>query len=302
MFHTWLRNLFPQASAAAPKRTGRRRPKPQLELLEDRLQPSVFQPVGAFPPLGHDTKPAFIITFGPNGSITTVKTGQGPFDGIEDTYVGVRNQSGTPLAKIHVSSSLDIFAFDDDGLSSPPFGTPGIPGSPFGPTGYEGPGTSFSNINGAENAGDVIFKGGLPSGFQAFFSLEEAPNSINVTPGTTRLNLSADVFFHYRPSVVRPSNNVIGFVVVTNPGADITGTITVNLNLPGVIMTPITVATPPQQLVAKGNPGSTTFLTFSGGLKHGQSVAIEVEFTYPGSLSLDGIRNMLVKTLTFTTP
>ena len=33
---------------------------------------------------------------------------------------------------------------------------------------------------------------------------------------------------------------------------------------------------------------------------HNQSVAIELEFTYPASVSLDGIRNTLVRL--FTTP
>jgi hypothetical protein len=91
----------------------------------------------------------------------------------------------------------------------------------------------------------------------------------------------------------------MGFLIVSNPGADITGTITVTMSMPGVIITPITV-TSPEQVTAKGGAGSSTSITFSGGLMHNQSVAIELEFTYPASVSLDGIRNTLVRL--FTTP
>jgi hypothetical protein len=303
MFHSWIGNLFPRKAGAAPKSAGQRRHyRPQVERLEDRAQPSVFKPVGNFPPVGEDTQPAFIITFGPNGAITTTKTGQGPFDGSEDTYVGVRNlaNSGITVTQIHVTSSLDIFSFDDDGVGSQD-NSPAIPGGPFGPTTYEGPGTSFSNINNAETAGNVNFKdtngAGLQPGFQAFFSLEEAPNAINVTPVVVPVHLTSTVFFPYRPNVARPSSTVKAWVILTNPGANITGTITVNLGLPGVTIQPLTATQPVTHI---GSPGSTTSLTFAGGLKHGQTVSIELNFTYPSSLSLDGIRKALK--LSFLTP
>ena len=46
--------------------------------------------------------------------------------------------------------------------------------------------------------------------------------------------------------------------------------------------------------------GGGPYLTFTGGMKHGQSVAILLDFTYPPSLSLDGIRKAL--NLLITTP
>ena len=102
-----------------------------------------------------------------------------PYDGVEDTLLGVTNSSGGVVKSIHLSSTLTIFGFDGDGLEtyiSPPKG---------GATGYEGadsttgsfdtsgPLNSFSGINGAKTAGDVVFGTGLAVGGSAFFSLEE---------------------------------------------------------------------------------------------------------------------------------
>jgi hypothetical protein len=297
MFHNWLRGGSPTTRPSAKRNALRRSYRPQLEMLEQRCQPSVFQPIGAFPPIGADTQPAFIITFGPNGAITTTKTGQGPYDGIEDTYVGVRNlaNSGTTVTKIHLTASVDIFGFDGDGIAAPQFGSP-----VSGPTGYEGPGTSFSNFS-TLTAGDVSFNDGqghgLLPGFQAFFSLEEVPNEINVTPSVQVIHLNSTVFFPYRPNYARPSNHVLAWIILTNPGNDVTGTITVNFSLPGVGIQPITAT---QHVTNIGVNNGTPFLTFSGGLKHGQSVAVEVLFTYPPSLSLDAIRKDL--NMVFTTP
>jgi hypothetical protein len=298
MLHSWLGNLFPRKSRAAPKSTGQRRHyRPQLEKLEERDQPSVFKPVGAFPPVGDDTQPAFIITFNADGSVHTTKTGQGPFDGGDDTYVGVRNLagSGVVVTKIHVTSSVEIFGFDDDGFGPPGSYTPGLSGGPFGPTGYEGPGTSFSNANSARTAGDVSFKdtngSGLQPGFQAFFSLEDAPNAINVTPVQLPIKFSSTVFFPYRPNSHRPSNLVPAWVIFTNTGASFTGNFTVEFSLPGVTIKPVTGT--PNHVVGIGTTGGKPSITFSGGLKKGQTVSILLDFTYPPSLSDDAIRKML---------
>jgi hypothetical protein len=106
-----------------------------------------------------------IITYNPDGSITTTQTpGIGPFDGIEDTYVGVVNNSGHTIfsTALH-SATLPIAGFDGDSG----FG---------GDFDYSGPDTSFTvidsntlivNYNRGANAA------GLADGHVARFTLEE---------------------------------------------------------------------------------------------------------------------------------
>jgi PKD repeat protein len=95
---------------------------------------------------------------------------QGPYDGADDTLVGVINQSSAPINNLTLTSTSPIFAFDGDGICSGFFGV--IAGCPFGVTGYEGPGTSFSQISQDFTTGGVSFSGGVPVGATAYFSLE----------------------------------------------------------------------------------------------------------------------------------
>ena len=123
------------------------------------------------PTFGSDTDCALIITINPGGSLSVVATGQGPYDGIEDTLLGVVNNSGVAQASIHISSTnLSIFGFDGDGIQG--FGSPAPVGTPPGYVinGYEGPDNYFSNIGvgcaAGTVCGDINFleAGGLPSG------------------------------------------------------------------------------------------------------------------------------------------
>jgi hypothetical protein len=149
-----------------------------------------FQPIGAFPLLGVDgatpVGPAIIFTLGQGGTLGTTLTGAGAYAGDnDDMYVGVVNSANSGLAlnslklngSMFVFSALTgIFAFDGDGI-----GTASGAGGPFGPTGYEGPGTSFSNISKTitdDDTGVVNFQGGLQPGFQAWFSLEDLPQAL----------------------------------------------------------------------------------------------------------------------------
>src|SRR5439155_1768970 len=96
---------------------------------------------------------------------------QGPLDGIEDTLIGVQNSSSGTIGSLVLSANTDLFGFDGDGLCAQSVRPAGCP---FGPTGYEGPGTSFSNINPAKTGGVVNFSPGLAPGQSGYFSLEEA--------------------------------------------------------------------------------------------------------------------------------
>src|SRR5262249_55560958 len=134
-----------------------------------------FQPVGTpFPAIGLDSGPALIITLGADGAITTMTTGQPPYEGPEDTYVAVINQanSGVALQTLELSSDVDIFGFDLDGIGAD------------GKTGYEGPGVYYSDFA-TLTSGKVNFEdgtgNGLQPGQQTYFALEDIPTRITGT-------------------------------------------------------------------------------------------------------------------------
>src|SRR5215467_5340650 len=98
------------------------------------------------PAVGADTNCGIIITLNPGGTATVTATGQGPYDGTEDTLVGIVNNSGSTVTSVHLSSKLSIGGFDGDGLETyngrP---TSGLPSG--GATGYEGSISTTGNFN-----------------------------------------------------------------------------------------------------------------------------------------------------------
>jgi len=133
------------------------------------------------PAIGLDTSCALLLVINPDGTVVAYgDPSQGPFDGIEDTLVGVQNNAAVSVPSLTLSGP-GAFGFDGDGLCSGFFsGTPA--GCPFGPTGYEGPNTVLTAIDG--NSGTVTFVGGLAAGASAYFSLEEiiTANNIVIVP------------------------------------------------------------------------------------------------------------------------
>jgi len=136
-------------------------------------------PFNQCPPVGLDTGCAILLVIDNAGSLRVVTDpSQGPYDGIEDTLIGVQNNSQDTVLSIPLKGSIPMFAFDGDGPCGidPNTGQPFQPapaGCPFGPTTYEGPGISFSNISPDFTSGTVNFAGGLAPGASAFFGLEE---------------------------------------------------------------------------------------------------------------------------------
>jgi hypothetical protein len=130
-----------------------------------------------------------------------------PFDGGDDTLVGVVNHGTRPLTGIDLSGTR-IFGFDGDGLcaaAGPPTGCP------FGPTTYEGPNTAF-NV-GDPDVGVVTFTGvGVAPGGSAYFSLESE------TPITAD-NLFADDVIFAEPTGQCRSIDVIGARGANEPSA-----------------------------------------------------------------------------------
>jgi hypothetical protein len=132
------------------------------------------------PPVGADTSCGTLIVINSGGSVEAVNDpSQGPFDGIEDTMIGVQNNSGSAVSSIALEG-LFIFGFDGDGICNGY--TPAPPACPYGTTGYEGPGTEFTITN--SNEGSVNFvPTGLAAGASTYFSLEEAVTCTGVSGG-----------------------------------------------------------------------------------------------------------------------
>ncbi len=135
------------------------------------------------PPDGADTSCAVLVTITDSGTQVQSDPTQGPLDTFEDTLIGVQNNSSGTIGSLGLSANTDLFGFDGDGLC---YVSPHPAGCPFGPTLYEGPGTSFSNVNPAKSGGIVNFTPGLAPGQSTYFSLEETLTGATVyTGGTT---------------------------------------------------------------------------------------------------------------------
>jgi hypothetical protein len=107
----------------------------------------------------------------------------GPFDGSDDTLVGIINDSAAAVSAVTVSGpGSGLSLFDGDGICSGDYGTwSGSSSCPYGPTGYEGPGTSFVTDPSLPDSAEVDFKGGLAPAATAYFSLEGALTSAELT-------------------------------------------------------------------------------------------------------------------------
>jgi hypothetical protein len=100
-----------------------------------------------------------------------------PFDGSDDTLVGVVNHSAAPVSAITVTGpGTGLGNLDGDGLC-----TFGVAGCPFGTTSYEGPGTSIVLAAALPDSAEIDFAGGLAAGASTYFSLEGALTSAKLT-------------------------------------------------------------------------------------------------------------------------
>jgi hypothetical protein len=73
------------------------------------------------PQVDKDPGCQFLIAVTSNGvTVTEDNEGLGPYDGEDDTLVGIENTSSTPVSYIPISSEKNIYGFDGDGLCDPP--------------------------------------------------------------------------------------------------------------------------------------------------------------------------------------
>ncbi len=166
-------------------------------------------PFNQCPAIAGDTSCALLIYIDNTGGVVLQDNTQGPYDYVEDTLIGVQNNSTVTINSIPISGP-GIFGFDGDGLCSGtdgngnPFTPPA--GCPFGTTGYEGPNTSFTITD--ANDGVVNFPGGLAAGQSTYFSLEGAINAADVTLPTTTLTYTGDTSKDYNDTATLSANLV----------------------------------------------------------------------------------------------
>jgi len=144
------------------------------------------------PAIGLNTGCGVLITFNADGTVSVQPgtkadntTPQGPYDGSEDTLVGVQNNTSASIASFNVTGS-GIFGFDGDGICTFTFtGNSYCSASQKAgndPGDYQGPTSTFNITNG--NSGTVLFSPGIAPGSSSFFSLEEPPTvNLAIIPG-----------------------------------------------------------------------------------------------------------------------
>jgi len=126
---------------------------------------------------------AFLYVVNADATVSTYFDAKaGPYDGADDTQVGVLNLTSGVLTSLALGGGnvSNIFAFDKDGIDASPYNSPG---NAMDADGYGGPVTYFTGINKAQTFGTANFIGGLAAdGGTTYFTLENAPVMGSVSP------------------------------------------------------------------------------------------------------------------------
>jgi hypothetical protein len=131
-----------------------------------------------YPPDNSATGCNTVFTIDPTGAVSVAVRDSNPYDGSDDTLVGVVNNSPNTITQLSLSGS-DIFGFDGDGICTFAFAgnsycsTSALNGTD--PQDYQGPTSTFTITN--SNSGTVNFSPGVAPGSSTYFSLEEAPTA-----------------------------------------------------------------------------------------------------------------------------
>ncbi|WP_034260781.1 choice-of-anchor P family protein [Actinospica robiniae] len=222
------------------------------------------------PAVGNAHGCAVLLVFQADGSVSVLSdpSSGNPYDGSDDTEVGVLNDAGVAIPDVTLTSNTDIFGFDGDGICSGEFsGTPA--GCPFDTTEYAGPGVSYSGINANKTAGVVTFadsctgntaasctaSAGLDAGASAFFSLEE-----NLTGASIVIPKASPAISSTTPSPGTAVGGSISDSALLANGRVPDGTLTFDLYGPAdpTCQTPISVLTAPVDGNAAYSSGGVT--------------------------------------------
>jgi hypothetical protein len=166
---------------------------------------STTAPFNECPALGLITSCDLLLVVSNNGDQILGNPALGPYDGSDDTLIGIVNTSSKPLYHIQLQApNVDIFGFDGDGICANATGGTNPEGLPLGYTGdtycnanqlkgqtpptssctltsfcgdplgadYQGPINTFSGIATTLTRGTVNFPNGLQPGASTYFSLE----------------------------------------------------------------------------------------------------------------------------------
>ena len=113
-----------------------------------------------------------VLTISSTGAISIVVEQTNPYDGSEDNLIGVVDNYTGAVHSLTLTSSQDIFGFDGDGIDTY------VSGSDASDTsGYGGPDSYFTAINGTDTSGTVDFSTALTTGGTTYFSLGDAPTA-----------------------------------------------------------------------------------------------------------------------------
>ena len=147
---------------------------------------STTAPFNECPAIGSDTSCAILYVYNANGTISAFGDAtQGPYDGSDDTLVGVLNNSNTVQTSLTLTgvglTGIPIFGFEQDGICTyAPFtGSSYCSGAYYqtDPGDYAGPQNTFTNISSDQKTGTIVFTGGLAPGAATYFSLEDRLNA-----------------------------------------------------------------------------------------------------------------------------
>ena len=150
-------------------------------------------PFAQCPAVGQDASCQILLVVNPDGTIKVLgDPALGPYDGSDDTLVGIVNDSKAAVPAITVTGPGSGLAdLDGDGLC-----TYGVSGCPFGPTGYEGLGTSIKTDSSLPDSAEIDFAGaGLAPGKSAYFSLEGALTAAEITSRVGTLDTCAPILY-----------------------------------------------------------------------------------------------------------
>jgi lysophospholipase L1-like esterase len=161
--------------------------------------PTPSAPFTECPTIGADTSCGILIWVTDSGTYVLGDASQGPYDGSDDTLIGVLNQSSSPVSSIPLTSQgADLFDFDGDGIctfaTGGSYATAGFTGDSYcdaeqisgtDPFDYEGPDNTFSNISSDFLSGTVDFTTPVAPGASTYFALEDAlsttpPNNVQI--------------------------------------------------------------------------------------------------------------------------
>ena len=178
----------------------------------------VTAPFTECPAIGSAPSCDILLNVTPNRSISVLgDSSVGPYDGSDDSLVGIVNNSSSPVQAITVSGpNSGLASFDADGICT--YATGGTTGGSGGgftgdsycdtqqlggtdPQDYEGPNNSFTLDPNSQDDVEVDFAGkGLAPGQVSYFSLEGALNAATITSRVGTLACAAVYFIGARGS------------------------------------------------------------------------------------------------------